>query len=220
MKRIQSVIFDFNGTLYWDTPYHNQAWDIFLRKHHIRLTAEEKRHKIHGKLNKDILTGVFERTLTGHEIEIMVREKEQIYREICLQHPLQLAPGAPGFLDYLKTAGISFTIATAAERSNMDFYFDTLKLDRWFSLDRIIYNDGSFRGKPDPQIFLMAMNHLNAESQETCIFEDSFAGIRAAKNAGAGKIIIVNSQNIDYSEWPFEVIRDFREVDRKLFEMA
>ena len=83
MRRIQGVIFDFNGTLYWDTSYHNEAWDIFLRKHHIRLTSEEKRHKIHGKLNKDILAGVFGRSLSVHEIEMMVREKEEIYRKIA-----------------------------------------------------------------------------------------------------------------------------------------
>jgi beta-phosphoglucomutase len=218
MNHIKAVILDFNGTLYWDTSYHNEAWDLFLREHQILLTAEAKRHKIHGKLNEDILTGLFERPLTRVEMNRMVREKEQIYREICLRNPQELAPGAPDFLDYLKCSGVPFTIATAAERSNIDFYFETLSLDRWFSIDQIIYNNGSFRGKPDPQIFLMAASLLHTAPEKTVIFEDSFAGIRAAENAGAGKIIIVNSHNVDYREWPYQVIRDFREVDRKLFE--
>jgi beta-phosphoglucomutase len=217
MKQIKAVIFDFNGTLYWDTPFHNEAWDRFLEMHRISLTAEEKRHKIHGKLNRDILSAIFKRDMDGEELTTMVREKELMYQEICLQHPLILAPGATDLLDLLKSKRIFFTVATAADKINIDFYFRTLNLHRWFRLDKIIYDDGSFRGKPNPDIFFKAMNTLNAEPAATLIFEDSLAGIRAAENAGAGKIIIVNSHNVDYSEWPYQVIRDFREVDRKLF---
>ena len=45
---IKGVIFDFNGTLFFDTHLHNQAWDIFLKKHSFVLTDEEKNLKIHG----------------------------------------------------------------------------------------------------------------------------------------------------------------------------
>ncbi|MDQ7826205.1 MAG: hypothetical protein RDV48_25605 [Candidatus Eremiobacteraeota bacterium] len=47
----KAAIFDFNGTLLWDTAYHNKSHDIFLEKHNIHLTDEEKREKIHGKPN-------------------------------------------------------------------------------------------------------------------------------------------------------------------------
>jgi len=117
------------------------------------------------------------------------------------------------FLDYLKSINVSFNIATAAEKINVDFYFKTLNLKRWFSTDQIVYNDGSFQGKPDPEIFLIALRKLHAKPEESLIFEDSFAGIIAAENAGAGKIIIVNSHQANYDQWPYQVIRHFREVD-------
>jgi len=31
--KIKGVIFDFNGTLFWDTDLHNKAWDAFLERH-------------------------------------------------------------------------------------------------------------------------------------------------------------------------------------------
>jgi beta-phosphoglucomutase-like phosphatase (HAD superfamily) len=53
--------------------------------------------------------------------------------------------------------------------------------------------------------------------EETLIFEDSLLGIQAAENAVAGQIIIVNSNQDDYSHWSYPVIRNFDEVDRKQF---
>ena len=60
---IKGVIFDFNGTLYWDTELHNSAWDQFLEKNRIFLSDEEKDSRIHGKNNIDILKNVFAREL-------------------------------------------------------------------------------------------------------------------------------------------------------------
>ena len=56
---VKGVIFDFNGTLFFDTQLHNQAWDIFLERYSLNLDDEEKDRKIHGKNNADILTNIF-----------------------------------------------------------------------------------------------------------------------------------------------------------------
>jgi beta-phosphoglucomutase-like phosphatase (HAD superfamily) len=52
---------------------------------------------------------------------------------------------------------------------------------------------------------------------ETLIFEDSISGIIAAENAKAAKIIIVNSNNDDYSRWDYQQIKNFMDVDKNLF---
>jgi len=51
----RGVIFDFNGTLLWDTELHNRAWDEFLKKHNLKLSDKEKNEKIHGRNNELIL---------------------------------------------------------------------------------------------------------------------------------------------------------------------
>lgn len=45
--KIKGVIFDFNGTLFWDTTLHNKAWDIFLERHSFELSDNEKNEKKH-----------------------------------------------------------------------------------------------------------------------------------------------------------------------------
>lgn len=213
----KGAIFDFNGTVFWDTAFHDQAFDIFLKKHGVHLTDEEKRVKIHGKPNSDIMRGIFGNELTDKEVDMMAQEKELIYRKICV-NDLNFAPGAEDLFDFLSKTDIPFTIATSAGIENIDFYFEHMNLGRWFSIEKVAYNDGSFRGKPHPDVFIAAAAKLGLVPHETIIFEDSVNGILSAEAAGAGKIYIVNSYNENYSRFSYEIITHFDGVDRKLFE--
>ena len=214
---LKGVVFDFNGTLFWDTHLHNQAWDIFLERHSISISDQEKNVKIHGKNNQDILRGLFPGPISESQVEEYITEKEGIYQQLCLQSDLELAPGAMEFIGFLAVNGIPFTIATASGIENVDFYFNHLELSRYFNFSKVIYNDGSFPGKPQPHIFKKAMDTLGLKGNETLVFEDSVAGIVSAEKAGAGEIIIVDSNREDYSQWNYQVIKDFNEVNRSLF---
>jgi beta-phosphoglucomutase len=214
---IKGVVFDFNGTLFWDTDTHNKAWDIFLEKNNLSLSDEEKNKKIHGKNNKDILNNLFTNLLSAEENIRLSIEKEKIYQELCLKTDMYLAPGAKEFLNFLKNINIPFTIATASELINVDFYFKYLDLDSFFDRSKVIYNDGSIKSKPNPQIFQKAIDIMGLSGGETLIFEDSISGIIAAENVKAAKIIIVDSNGNDYSRWDYQQIKDFKDVDRNLF---
>ncbi|MBB4036511.1 HAD superfamily hydrolase (TIGR01509 family) [Dysgonomonas hofstadii] len=212
------VVFDFNGTLFWDTSLHNKAWDIFLTRYGLSLSDEDKFSKMHGKNNKDLFISLFGKPLAEEEIQKYILEKEGLYQELCLQTDMVLAPGATDFLDFLKDNDIPFTIATASGKENVDFYFGHLPLTRWFEYDKIVYNNGKIKGKPDPQIYLMAMDIIGRKPGEVIVFEDAVAGLQSAKNARAGKIIVVNSNGDDYTDWKdCQIIRNFDEVDRTQF---
>jgi len=213
---IKGAIFDFNGTLFWDTAFHDLAFDIFLEKHGVQLTDEEKRVKIHGQMNPDIMRSIFGNQLTEKEIIDFSQDKELIYRQLCM-NDLKFAPGAEELFGFFQEKGIPFTIASSSGIENISFYFANMKLDRWFTLDKVVYNNGTFRGKPNPDVFLEAAKKLDLLPEETVVFEDSIAGIEAAERAGAGKIYIVNSYGENYSRFPYEIIVNFDQVDRKLF---
>ena len=214
--KYKGLVFDFNGTLVWDTPYHNRAFDIFLEKHNIHLTDQEKTIKIHGKTNPDIMRGIFERGLSNEEIHVFSIEKETIYQNLVI-NDLHFADGAEDLFNFLKQNKIPFCIATSSDFFNVEFYFRQLNLQRWFSVDNVIYNDGTLKGKPEPDIFLGAAERMQLSSDELVIFEDSKAGVLAAERAGAGKIYIVNSIDDDFSTHNHEIIYSFDQVDRSLF---
>ncbi|MDF0708000.1 HAD family hydrolase [Flagellimonas okinawensis] len=214
---IKGVVFDFNGTLFFDTHLHNQAWDIFLNRHSFALTDEEKNFKIHGKNNAEIMSNLFSKDLSESDIQALSIEKEDIYQTLCLKEKMELAPGVLDFLDYLEKIQIPFTIATASDLYNLQFYFEHLKLEKYFDFDRIVYSNGKIKSKPHPEIFLKAMEVLKIDASETLIFEDSTSGILAAENSKAKKIIIVNSAENDYSKWNYDVITSFDEIDTSIF---
>jgi len=118
------VIFDFNGTLFWDTELQEVSWDKYLAAHGINLTREQKKEYIHGRNGRDTLEILFKRKLTDQEVLQYTEEKEIIYRSDCLKSKMELAPGAVKLLDYLKEKGIPMAVATAAGKSNVDFFIE------------------------------------------------------------------------------------------------
>lgn len=217
---IKGVIFDFNGTLFFDTHLHNQAWDTFLERYGIELTDQEKFKKLHGKNNPAILRNLFGAELSLTEIEAFSKEKEIIYQTLCSADKMELAPGAIAFFKWLKKREIPFTIATSSDSFNVDFYFRELDLGRYFDHSKVVYSDGHTPSKPDPAQFLEAMEVLNTLPENTVIFEDSPSGIQAAENAHAGKIIIVDSAQLDLQKWDYPIISSFKNITQLFTEGA
>ena len=215
MKR-GGVIFDFNGTLFWDSEYQESSWDKYLERHNINLTEAQKREYIHGRNGKDTLEYLFKRKLSDSEVHEYTEEKEVLYREECLKHKMELAPGAKMLLDYLNGKEIPMAIATASGKTNVDFFIDKFNLLDYFYEEHIIYNDGTTKGKPHPDLFEKAIKSLGVNKAETIIFEDSFSGIQAAINSNVASVIIVNSTKEDYSRFELPVIEHFDEFDRNI----
>ncbi len=212
-NRSIGVVFDFNGTLFWDTEYQERSWDTYLAKWGVELTKEEKMTHIHGRNGKDSFEYIYKKTLDGEEVARLIEEKEEYYREECEQQDVALAPGAVPLIEELLERGVSIAIATAAGKTNVEYFIRKFDLLAYFTREHIVYNDGTIAGKPAPDLFLKAMRRLGTENGNTTVFEDSYAGIQSAENAQAGNIIIVNSNNETYP-FPYKTIRHFDEVDR------
>ena len=222
---MKGIIFDFNGTLYWDSQLHYDAWREYsklLRGY--EFTDEEMRDKMFGHTNEDIIEYAIGKKPTKEMVERYGKEKEALYRKRCLLDPenFKLAPGAIEFLDYLKENNIPRTIATMSEWDNVEFYIKEFHLEKWFDLEKIVYSDGTIPGKPAPDIFQIAAKKIGLQPSECVVVEDAIAGIRSAQGAGIGKVIAIASlepiefyKKIDGIE---EIIKDFYEFDKNIFK--
>lgn len=196
MNDLKGVIFDFNGTLFFDTPFHEQAWREYAAKLCGRaITDEEFRDSVHGRTNAEILAYFLGSGLSESEAEFHSEQKETLYHAICLQNEEQfhLAQGVEEFMDGLKRRGVPMAIATSSGKTNSEFYMARFHMERWFDPHTFVYNDGSLRSKPHPDIYLRAAAALGLSPHECTIFEDMPSGIAAARAAGAGRIIAVAS---------------------------
>jgi len=223
---MKGIIFDFNGTLYWDSQLHYDAWreySALLRS--TPFTDEEMRDKMFGHTNSDIIEYLTGKKPTKEMLDKYAKEKEAVYRKRCLLEPdkLKLAPGAVELLDYLKENNIPRTIATMSEWDNVEFYIKEFKLEKWFDLDKIVYSDGTIPGKPAPDIFIIAAEKIGILPEACVVIEDAIAGINSAKNAGIGKIIAIASlepiQFYKSISGIDRIIKNFYEFDRSILEL-
>lgn len=222
---MKGIIFDFNGTLYWDSQLHYDAWREYSKiLRGIEFTNEEMRDKMFGHTNEDIIEYAIGKKPTREMVEKYGKEKEALYRKRCLLDPenFKLAPGAIEFLDYLVENNIPRTIATMSEWDNVEFYIKEFQLERWFNLDKIVYSDGTIPGKPAPDIFQIASKKINLAPSDCIVVEDAIAGIKSAQSAGIGKIIAIASlepvsfyEKIDAVS---SIIKNFDEFDRDLLD--
>lgn len=213
---MKAAIFDFNGTLFFDTDKHQKAWRLYGEQLMGRpVTEDEFQTSMLGRNNKRILTFLLGRTPTEAETLAMGGEKEACYRRLCLEDrdTFHLAPGAEAFLDSLKATGIPMTIATSSDLENLDFYFAHFPLARWFEKPLCVYEDGSFESKPAPDIYQRAAGRLQTAPADCVVFEDALSGIRAAHSAGIGQIVAVASsaQPAFFADTPgvSRVVRDY-----------
>ena len=221
---MKGIIFDFNGTLFWDSQLHYDAWRSFSEKlRGYPFTDDEMRKYMFGRTNKDIIEYCTGKTPSDDTVRKLANEKESLYREQCLKDKehFKLAPGAVEFLDWLVENNIPRTIATMSEWQNVEFYIKEFKLERWFDLDKIVYSNGKIKGKPDPEIYQIACSNLNLNPKDCIVIEDALSGLESAYNANVGKIIAIASLEshslYEPLSYVYQIIDDFYQFDKLLF---
>ncbi len=219
ISRKKAVIFDFNGTMFFDEDKHVSAWASFAKEKFNRvITDEEFKTHINGFNNKSILEFLLDKKLSEEEVELLSKEKELIYQRLCEsdKENLHLVSGLEDFLDDLVRNKITIGIATASRKPNVEWYISTFHLLKWFKKENIIYDDGTIeKGKPDPMIYLTAMKKLDVMSSDTIIFEDSLSGIRSAEGSHPHSIIAIRQHPFSCSEIQNSVsfvLEDYRKI--------
>lgn len=190
--KMEAVIFDFNGVLWWDGHLQDKAWKAYAKS--LRgwpLSDEEMDVHVHGRNNRYTLEYLLGEQVAGARLEKLSEEKETVYRDLCLAQGanFKLSPGAIQFLDFLVERVIAHTIATASAKPNVDFFIEHLELHRWFDTGQIVYDDGNKAGKPAPDFYLQAAAVLGKNPGTCVVVEDSLSGIEAARAAGIGTVV-------------------------------
>jgi beta-phosphoglucomutase-like phosphatase (HAD superfamily) len=192
MQPYSAIIFDFNGVLLWDTALQVAAWQATAQGLRGQaLSDEEFAIHVHGRSGAHTLAYLLGQPVQGNRLNELIQAKESHYRTLCLANPaiFVLSPGAEALLDFLATQHIPMTIATASERTNLDFFITHLNLAKWFDLDRIVYDDGFLPGKPAPDMYQRAAAKLGIAPCGCIVVEDAISGLQAAHAAGIGHIV-------------------------------
>lgn len=221
----KGIIFDFNGTLYWDSAKHKQAWRLYSKKlRGTEFSDEEMLHHMFGRTNEEIIEYAIGKKPSAEMVEKLGQKKEELYRQMSVKDKenFHLAQGAVEFLDFLKENDIPRNIATMSDKTNVDFYFKSFNLNKWFDINKVVYANGIIPSKPAPDIYEIAAKNMDLASKDCIVVEDALSGIESARKAGIGKIIAICSEEAPelYEKIPCVsgIIHNFDEFDRGLFK--
>lgn len=188
MKNNGAVIFDLNGTIIDDIPYHHSVWCSLLKEGGIEVTEEEfSQRTARTSAAKDIMRMFFGSSPSDEDILELVREKERRYRDMFRPH-LQPLAGFRPFIESIRKIGVRTALATSTTLDNASFVLDGLTLRPLF--DGIVTVEEVTKPKPDPEIFLKAAHKIGAKPYDCTIFEDSIAGAEAGYSAGMRVVIV------------------------------
>ena len=186
----RGYIFDMDGTIVDNVPYHIKAWKAFSRAHGREL-AESDIISWMGMTNRVYQERMLGRPVTDDESRRLSDEKEEMYRALYAPH-MRLPDGLRAFLDKAHADGIACAVATGAPSGNVKFVMDGLSLRGDFEtiVDETMYK----KCKPDPECFLTAARIIGCAPANCIVFEDAVSGIKAAKAAGMKAVGIAFTQ--------------------------
>ena len=209
-KATFAAIFDMDGTLIDNTPYHFKSWQALLKKYHKgELSKETYYTEISGVPVLDTIRKFFGADHDEAGLKALLNEKEEFYRNIYGSY---VAPvnGLVPFLTALKAAGVKMAMATSATIEDVNFILDRIPIRDDFN--EIVNSSMMNKPKPNPDIFLKAAETLNMPASKCVVFEDSLAGIRAANSAGM-KVVAITTGHPASDLRPVDiVINDYSEL--------
>jgi beta-phosphoglucomutase len=204
-----SAVFDMDGVIVDNRVYHFRAWEEFAREHGLRFETEYFKNNLFGRVNRDILRGLYKEELDDQQARLYAVEKEALYRKLYKGH-VKPARGLVRFLKALKAEGIPTAVATSAPRVNLDFVLDEAGLRPYFNA--LVDISAVRKGKPAPDLYLKAAEELGRAPGDCVAFEDSYPGVESALAAGMRVVGVTTTHTPEELGHVHRVIHDFEKV--------
>lgn len=187
-RRVEALIFDFDGLILDTEGPGFRAWTELYESHGCALPFEKYSACI-GTIGGFDLHGYLEEQ-TGRSFDRMELEKDCNARWLSLMKEQPLLPGVDACISAAKGRGLKLAIASSSTENWVTHNLRKFHLLEQF--DAICTRDYVTAVKPDPALYLLALEKLGVGPGEAVAFEDSPPGIQAAKRAGLFCIAIPN----------------------------
>jgi beta-phosphoglucomutase len=185
MEHQAAVIFDMDGVLVDTYHAHYRSWLSMAEPEGLTF-SEAQFAPTFGRTSREII-GTFwgAGRFSAEEIAALDDKKEAAFRAIIAQD-FPAMPGARELLRRLRQAGFVLAVGSSAPPANVDVVLEKLGVRSLFGA--IVTGSDVTRGKPDPQVFLLAAQRLGIPPARCAVVEDAPPGIAAAKAAGMAAV--------------------------------
>jgi beta-phosphoglucomutase family hydrolase len=179
--RTWAAIFDWDGVILDSAGQHEQAWEWLVAQNGQALPPDFFL-KSYGIKNEKAITELLGWKLEPDQMDRLIAAKEKQCRRLLRENGARSLPGVVALLKRLKARGVPCAIASSTPRLNVDCAMKLLGIRHYFKA--IVAGEDVKRGKPDPEVFLLAARRLKVPPERCVVFEDAPVGIDAALAAG------------------------------------
>ncbi|WP_438431448.1 HAD family hydrolase [Gorillibacterium sp. sgz500922] len=218
---LKAIIFDFDGTIIDTETAWYLAFRDSYREHGVDLSVE----LYSGCIGTSLHTfNPYEYLNTHHNLGI---DSEELRRKVRARHAElmkeeQIRPGVREYLEGAKAAGLKVGLASSSDREWVERHLRQLGILEYFDCIRTA-NDVE-KVKPDPALYLQALEGLGVTAKEAVAVEDSPNGMRAACAAGIDCVVTPNRitglLEFEESRWRVDDLSrlDFAELVKAMTE--
>jgi beta-phosphoglucomutase len=195
-KKIKAIIFDMDGVLIEAKEWHYEALNQALGLFGLTITQHEHLTTYDGLPTKDKLIMLSRDKGLSPALHSFINEMKQQYTmdmvyKFCkpmFHHEFALA--------HLKKEGYKLAVASNSIKNSINVMMEKAQLSSYFEF--YISNQDVLKGKPDPEMYQLAISKLGLLPSECVIVEDNENGIRAAKASGANVLEVTSVHDVNY----------------------
>jgi beta-phosphoglucomutase len=190
MTHIYAAIFDMDGVLVDTYQAHFQSWLLMAKRAGLSFTEEEFAPTF-GRTSREIIAHFWgQGRYDDAQIAALDAEKEAAFREIISEN-FPAMPGVHKLLTDLYIADWRLAVGSSGPPENVELILERLGKGDLFSA--IVTGMDVTRGKPDPQVFLLAAKRLGVPPSRCAVIEDAQPGIAAAHAAVMAAVGLVST---------------------------
>ena len=195
MVNFKAIIFDLDGTLIDSMQLWRSVDAEFLNSRGIAVPADLFAHLPHG--NSFIQTAQYFKdrfSLPDSTVSIMQEWTDMVCHHYETSIPLK--PGVKSLIAKLDSLGISIGLGTSnsLELAHKSLMYNGI----WDYFKCAVTGDLHLKGKPFPDIYLLAAERLGVSPEDCLVIEDTLTGVQAGKAAGMSVFAIYDEDSIEH----------------------
>lgn len=191
---IKGLIFDMDGTLIQNMPYHMKAFNVLAERLGYQM-LQPVTNKFYGRHNDEIFSAIAPQWIIDkYGLQYLSDEKEAIYRELYAGN-VRLTDGLEELIADAKSKGVKCYIGSAGPRVNLELVWNGAELDD--KIDGYICGDDIVNFKPHPEVFLKSCEAMGVSPEECVVFEDAISGIKAGWAAGCKVVALSTTATVE-----------------------
>jgi HAD superfamily hydrolase (TIGR01509 family) len=189
---LKALIFDFDGLILDTETPEVLVWQSIYQDHGFELPLDEWEKTIGGYGISTFDAAEHLSVLSSGRLDSVSLRSRYRKEADAMIHANPILPGVISMIEQAKDAGLPVAIGSSSPHSWVDTHAKRLGIFEYF--DRIICQDDvpPGRTKPNPDIYLKALEQLNVKKDAAVVFEDSPNGVLAAQRAEIFVVAVPN----------------------------